>query len=220
MKKIILFFALITILFSSNFVLAQTNQFPGFGNYQFAYWPNIDYVLTILGIPGDVYGQNISNLIFRLIVPFIAIWAITLGFMRTLRIFRNSPGLETIISFAMAFATLPTGVFVAFVGALLAFSGVWATMFFFGMFIVGIVLYSNTWFWGNYEINRLGKEERTLRQKMKKIDEQLRNPSTTPDLAHELMDERDTIEYQLKDIERRINQMSAQNKLRHEEGIV
>lgn len=220
MKRIILFFALISILFSSNFVLAQTNQFPGFGNYQFAYWPNIDYVLSILGIPGNVYGQSISNLLFRLIVPFIAIWAITLGFLKVVRIFPRSPNLEIIISFAMAFATLPTGVFVAFVGFLLAASGWLSTILFFVMFILGILLYSHNWGFSKWEINRLGREERTLRKRLLEIDKEMRNPRTTPADSRVLNNERDTIEYQLKDIERRISQIAAQRNLRHEEGVV
>jgi hypothetical protein len=176
MKKIIFFFALFTILFSVNFVFAQTSiTFPNVSNYNFAYWPNIDYILTILGIPGDYLGNSISNLIFRLIIPFIAIWTITLGLLKALRIFPNSPNLEIIIAFTMAFATLPTGIFVAFVGFLLAFSGVWSVGIFFIMFIGGSFLYFWQWpgWTSGWQIKRIEKEITKLDDEYQKYTNQL-----------------------------------------------
>ncbi len=176
MKKTVFFFALFTILFSANFVLAQTTiSFPNVSNYNFAYWPNVDYILMILGIPGDYLGNSISNLIFRLIVPFIAIWAITLGFLKALRIFPRSANLEIIIAFTMAFATLPTGIFVAFVGFLLAFSGVWSVGIFFIMFIGGSFLYFWQWpgWTSGWQLHRLEQQITKLDQEYDKTDQEL-----------------------------------------------
>lgn len=165
MKKTFLLSFTLTSLFLVNFVFAQT----------FNYVYDVNWIANILKIPQDFL--YLPNLLWYLIVPFIAIWAIVLGFMRTLRIFRNSSGLEMIISFVMAFATLPSGAFSILVGWLLGFSGFVAVIAFFGMFILGVILYS--WNWGGSlrEVAGYDRKLRGLRSRLKQIDDDIKDSS-------------------------------------------
>ena len=82
------------------------------------------------------------NFLWKLLLPFIAIWAIVLGFLRQIRIFNKSEKLEIIISFTMAFLTLPSRIFVGFVGFFAGLSAAVAVTIYFSMFIIGVAFYS------------------------------------------------------------------------------
>jgi len=152
MKGIFLAFILLGLLFSVNLASAQ---------YDFYGYPNIKFIADILNIPENLL--TFPNFIFNLLIPFIAIWAICLGFMRQIRIFSRSRGLETVIAFTMAFATLPTGALVAFVGWMLAMAGGYAVLFFFGLFILGVTVYSGIIAGGWWSAANLGSIERHLK---------------------------------------------------------
>jgi hypothetical protein len=168
MKKIFLFSFMIFIasfLFVVNYALAQ--EFP---------WNNVPmwdvgYVADILKIPRDF--MQLPNFIWYLLVPFIAIWAICLGFLRQLRIFPRTPSLEIIIAFTMAFATLPSGVFVIAVNGMLAFSGVWATAIFFIMFLGGTGLYFLHWPGWTFRAGGLERDIMRLTREREQIDNQI-----------------------------------------------
>ncbi|HLC39695.1 MAG TPA: hypothetical protein VJJ76_02330 [archaeon] len=213
MQKIMLLSFLLTTIFLISLVSAQ---------YDFLSYPYTQYILDILKIPPEFIreGNIISNVIFRLLVPFIAIWTIILGFLRTLRIFPRSPGLETIISFTMAFATLPTGAFIALVGFMLAAAGIWSVILFFGMFILGATLYA--WNWGGSfrEVGGMERKLRGLRNDRRRIDDDItklsRDPVTNKDAIKAKKAEREAIQGQIDRYEAEIQGVASERARRYE----
>ena len=100
----------------------------------------LEQVMRLLGTP--VNWLTWPGFIWRFLVPFIGVWAIVLGFMRVIGIFRNQPKLEVILSFAIAFMTIPPGWFFVVVNVLFASAGMWATLAFVALFILGVGLYA------------------------------------------------------------------------------
>jgi hypothetical protein len=155
MKTISLLAFFLTSLLLTNSVFAQ-----------YGGWYDTAYIAGLLQIK-ESYLQG-ANILWDIIIPFIAIMAICLGFLRTLRIFRNSANIEVIIAFVMAFSTLPSGIFVIIVNFLLGLSGVLAVGAFFLMFILGVALYF--WNWGGGTRSAAGLE-RKLRDAYRKKSE-------------------------------------------------
>jgi hypothetical protein len=131
MKKISIFLlsVLLSTLFLSNLVVAQ------------AEWFDVDYLWgDVFGLPSDWLQPRMF--LFNFLLPFIALMAICLGMLRSLRIFPRSPNLEILIAFVMAFMTLPSRGFISFVQVSLAFAGGWAYFWFLVMFMGGSALFS------------------------------------------------------------------------------
>lgn len=180
MKYIFFVVFLATIVVLSNLVVAQ---FP-FGNYP-GWNVDVSYIASILGI-SDSTWLTLPKFIYNLLIPFIAIWAIVLGMMRAIGIFRNQSGLETIIAFTISFATLPSGVFVSIVSVMLGLLGIYAVGAFFVLFIVGVWLFSGVMIGGwrsasqvdkySKELDKLFKErEKLLLKEQKTSNDRKRN---------------------------------------------
>jgi uncharacterized protein (UPF0335 family) len=129
MKKTLVLSFLFSFLLLANLVLAQYGQ-----------WTDASYIVTeVLGLPEEWLTS--PKIIYNIILPFLAIVAVSLGFLRELRIFRRSPNIEIILAVCMAIATLPTHAFVWFVSASLAWMGAGAYVVFLGLFVVGSGFY-------------------------------------------------------------------------------
>ena len=202
MRKIVLLTFLLTSALLVSSVFAQSyNQ-----------WFDTRYIADMLRI-SDSYLQG-TNILWDLIIPFIAIMAICLGFLRTLRIFRNSAVLEGIIAFCMAFATLPSGIFVVIVNFMLGFSGTVAVVMFFAMFLVGVVLYSINWIGGTASAGSVERKLRDAYKRRAQLDEKMANlrQSTNPKDKLEinrLARERTAVDNYIKDLEAQLEGISS-----------
>lgn len=133
MKKgfVALLAALISISVFSNIVLAQTPIVLDKNLFEF--------MSKVLNIPTEWLEGN--TILFNVILPFLAIFMIVVGFMKTLRIF-NSGAIQWVLSFVIAFMMFPTGGFLLLVTFLMQMSAVLAVFGFVILFIAGVFLYS------------------------------------------------------------------------------
>lgn len=88
-----------------------------------------------------LYTPNL--LIVNAILPTIAVYAIFLGLMRTLRIFESMGSMEHVIALVVTFSGLFLG-WIGWVAVWLGFLGAWSVGIFIILFLIGSVLYS----WG------------------------------------------------------------------------
>jgi hypothetical protein len=178
-KNSIIIFVLVFFVIFSPIVFAQNFQFNPLN------W-NIQSIADLLQIPQDAF-KSPGNFIFLLLVPFIAVWAITLGFLKQLRIFPRSPSIETIIAFTMAFATLPSGILTYFVSYALAAAGGYATIMFFVMFFVGVTLYTINWPGMTWRAGGIQKDLLKAEADYKKTEDEMKAASAAgqPDIAAE-----------------------------------
>jgi len=88
--------------------------------------------LETLGFPGA--WLTYKNLIWRCIVPLFGITIIFYGFISKLNFF--SRAINIILSFIVSLSTVPTGVFVVFVGVLFAVMGIYTVILFFALAIL------------------------------------------------------------------------------------
>ena len=101
---------------------------------------NVDYLWTqVFGL--DPSWTQPRLLLFNFALPFFALVAVILGFLRELRIFTRTPAVEFIIAIVMAFSTLPSKVFILFVAGSLAFAGGFAYVVFLLLFIFGSAIF-------------------------------------------------------------------------------
>jgi hypothetical protein len=94
------------------------------------------FISNYTGIPSEWLMDR--RIIFQIIIPFLSLWAATLGLMQELRIFRSSPGIEKLMATLMSLATLPTGVFGYGIILLFNTAGAYfAYAIFIGLFFIG-----------------------------------------------------------------------------------
>lgn len=86
-----------------------------------------------------LYTPNL--LVLNVIIPTLAIYAIFLGMMRTLQIFRGMGNMEHMIAILVALSALFTGG-IGYVSGLLAGLGNFSVIIFFVLMIIGMILYS------------------------------------------------------------------------------
>jgi len=84
--------------------------------------------------------SNPNQLITQAILPTVAIYAVFLGLIRTLRIFQGMGSMEHLISVVVCLTMLFTGGIGWIAGAMIAL-GVWSIVIFFVLMIVGGALY-------------------------------------------------------------------------------
>lgn len=188
---------MVVYLFSINCVFAQNPV-----------W-STKYVADTLGL--EESWLILPDLIWKFIVPFLAIWMICLGFLKQLGIFEKAPEfIGYVISLCMALATLPSHIFVVFVSFILGLSGVWATILFFCMFIVGATLYAWRWGGGQRSAGAYIKILRTSEEEKYREIEKLRqdilkekDPKKVSDMKQKIKD----LEDQITDIHHKIKSL-------------
>lgn len=105
--------------------------------------------LTVIGIPAD--WQFFPALMYVLIVPFLLITIVTFGFLQELNIFQSLDGTTNlIIALLVAFSTIPFGIFVKAVAAILATMGLYGALAFGVLYILGVgwVVFQKLGLWG------------------------------------------------------------------------
>ena len=154
-----------------------------------------DFWVTALGLPEE--WMAFPTFIYNFLLPFIAIFAVSLGLLGELNLYRTQPNVKYVLAFAMAFSTLPTRVFVSFVALSLGVLGVFSYLVFFVLFIVGSLLFGSSRIWGwrgekaaneavakSYQMafkniqneeNRLTSEKSALKLKKAELDMKLAN---------------------------------------------
>jgi len=97
-------------------------------------------VLTILTLQEQI-ACYVPEIIFLVILPFAAIFAICYGFLNQLKIFKGAPNedkLYRLLAFIMAFSTIPMGIFMILVAFWFSFMGIFSLAVFVAMFIAGV----------------------------------------------------------------------------------
>ncbi len=130
-------FVITTLLFSYLFVT------PALAQQQYIVPENaLSFFETFLRIPREWLLTD--SVLFNLILPLVAIFAILIGFLKTLRIFERVSGIQWVLAAAITFITLPTSAFFVIVNTLLQISAYAAVAAFFALFLGGIFLYTGT----------------------------------------------------------------------------
>lgn len=121
--------------------------------------PNVYAQLSIGGFPSTtnfrpwvefIVGNNqfpdswlvFPNIVYYLILPFIAIVAVVYGIISDLRIFRYTRWVRGVIAVAMAGMTLPSGWLISAVLAFYAFNAEFAALAFGVVFFIGVILWA------------------------------------------------------------------------------
>jgi len=130
MRKIISLF----IVFSLFLVRSASAQIWGWEWYDVSWWWTV-----VFGLSEE--WMAFPSIIYNFIIPFIAIFAVCLGFLRQIRIFYRAPNIEIALAFCMAFGTLPSHAFVTIVGWTLGIMGGYAYVVFILLFLFGVGWY-------------------------------------------------------------------------------
>ena len=97
-------------------------------------------VFTIINLQEEV-ACYLPEVIFLFILPFVAIFAITWGFLTQLRIFEGNPkeaNLYALLAFIISFMTIPMGTFIILVAFWFSFMGAFSVAVFVAMFVAGV----------------------------------------------------------------------------------
>ena len=153
---------------------------------------DIDPQSTIKSVFVDVFGfpeewLNTKNMIFYGLIPFLGIFVIIYGFLDRIRIFRRKK-LNGLLSFLIAFSTLPMRLFILIVVTLFAIMGVYSVAIFAIIFMIGVFLFSRgmIWTWkkefGHYDMAVAGVDDQInlLRDRVIKIEQQINKIKDDP----------------------------------------
>ena len=108
----------------------QSNRFP----------EPVCNVLKMLTLQEEI-ACYMPELLFLVILPFAAIFAIAYGFLSILGIFKNVPneaGINRLLAFIIAFSTIPMGTFIILVAFWFSFMGGFSVAVFVAMFVLGV----------------------------------------------------------------------------------
>lgn len=189
--------------------------------------PEVQFLIRdILKLPPE-WGTNPSLFLFNFAVPFIALFAIILGAMRAIGVFRTQTSIQMVIAFAMAFLTIPSGFLVSFVQWTLALAGGIAYVLFLFLFLGGFYWYSKGFVWGHQgtatmqkaymrqmkqlqlEQTQLGTQRAQLEAGLIKINEALANlDSQDPDYTNKkdkLIDKANALEDRIDKMKTRLD---------------
>jgi len=153
---------------------------------------DIDPQGTIKSVFVDVFGFpeewfNVKDLIFYGLIPFLGIFTIIYGLLDRIRIFRRKK-INGLLSFLIAFSTLPMRLFILIVVTLFAIMGVYSVAIFAVIFIIGVFLFSRgmIWTWkreyGHYDMAVTGGDKQIdlLNDRIRKIDDQINRIKNDP----------------------------------------
>ncbi len=127
-------------------------------------------LMETFGFPSQ--WLNTQTFLFYSIIPILAIWLIILGFLSRIHIFDNKY-LNGVLSFLIAFSTVPLGVFVAVVSILFSIMGVYSVILFIALFFMGTGFFARAMYrgWSGGMIEReMGIEDLVIKQYHEQID--------------------------------------------------
>ena len=219
MKKILV--SLLVVLLSVNGVFAAITKisdikcsFDSVGN---GYDCIVSYILYFFRVPNieDYYWEKPSgppNFLAQIIVPLVALFVITYGFMINIDIFgRKNRWINVVLTVLMIFATIPTGVF----GRVIFFVFQWGPRYAFVMWALLFVI--GVWSIFSKTRARMGTEAAVAQTKWDLIKEeknQLKELMVTESellrqLAGAKAEDKGKIETSLDKIKARIDQIKA-----------
>lgn len=174
-----------------------------------------------LGFPEDWLW--FPAFIYYGIVPLTGVWLILYGFLDQLRIFRREI-INGVLAFLIAFSTIPLGLFVSMVALMFGMLGVYATIVFVILAIIGIGFMGGTliggWQAGALEarlfsdeeriiIDTVGKLEDRIKEEEKKADEIAKNKNIELGAKQRLIEEKDR---QIRDLKGQIGALKEKKK--------
>ena len=166
-------FFMFLLAFLPTITLAQIGS--NFPEFPFQTWWNPDALATILGNPAE--WQSIPKVIYYVFVPFLVAVTVVYGILTEIRIFRkyNAWKINLILSVAMAFLLLPSGILTTIVSYFYA-AGTFIGLVGFGvLFIFGTIMWvygTGHRIWGEQVPDAILKR-REARRKMNEINKRL-----------------------------------------------
>lgn len=142
---------------------------------------------------------RIPDVLYYVILPFIAAFTVIYGLLKELRIFRNVANkVNIVLAFVMAFMLLPSGVLTYIVTIFYAGSAFVGMMAFGIVFLVGIIIwaYGTSYrIWSEFSPETIGKEVKGYNKKLVNLERrriEIRNemrlhPNRGAALSHELV---------------------------------
>ena len=179
-----------------------------------------EYLWTeILGLPQE--WTQPREFLFKFMIPFIALYAILLGLLKSLRIFPTTSYINWVLAFAMAFMTLPSRIFVTIVGITLGFAGMFGYIIFLAMFFGGSYLYAKgflhkhagiaaTYKAYKESIRHMEKDEEILSKRLADLYHQLSTIDPADPHAHEKMGK---IERQIREVKSQLENVREKIRL-------
>ncbi len=153
---------------------------------------DIDPQETIRSVFIDTFGfpeewMNSKDMIFYGLIPFLGIFTIIYGLLDRIRIFKKNK-INGLLSFLIAFSTLPLRLFILIVATLFAIMGIYSVAIFAVIFMIGVFLFARgmVWTWkgeyGHYDMAVAGADEQIelLKKRIQKIDDEIRNIENNP----------------------------------------
>jgi hypothetical protein len=114
--------------------------------------------------------NNPNDLITQAILPTVAIYAVFLGLIRTLRIFQGMGSMEHLISVVVCLTMLFSGA-LGWVSGIMAFLGIWSIAIFLILMFVGGILYSI----GFYKRNKYAQVDSVMSVYDKAVNGQIKD---------------------------------------------
>jgi len=133
------FWSILAVVVSLNLILPAVYAQFNFGNSQ-SLRPWVEFIVGNNQFPNE--WLVFPNIIYYLILPFVAIVAVVYGIISDLRIFRYTKWVRGVIAVAMAGMTLPSGWLIQAVLYLYSFNAAFAALAFGVVFFIGVILWA------------------------------------------------------------------------------
>lgn len=186
MKEKIFAISFISVfVFSLTIAAAQIGS--NFPQFPFQTWYSPEALATFLGLPQE--WLHIPQVIYYVIIPFVVAVTVTYGILTELRIFRSVRGnkINIILSIAMAFLLLPSGILTTIVTYFYAANTFIGLIGFGILFLFGVILWvygTSHRMWGEYgsakgmarDIKDLNKQIRDVQTQISDLQALKRDP--------------------------------------------
>lgn len=116
--------------------------------------------------------NNPNQLILQALLPAVAIYAIFLGLLRTMRLFAGMGSMDHVIALIIMFVMLFTGGLAWISGGLLVL-GSWSFIVFFVLFFIGSILYAKGYL-GSYRRSALGHIESAYKSSASSLEKRIK----------------------------------------------
>ncbi|MFH8120219.1 MAG: hypothetical protein QXS37_05445 [Candidatus Aenigmatarchaeota archaeon] len=184
--------------------------------------PIVCQIGTTIGIPSN--WLTYEKFIWYALLPITGIWLIIYGFLSEIKIFSDTR-INAVLSLVIAFSTIPMGVFVIIVAVMFGLMGMYATLAFFTLFILGVFYLSGAkirgWkrAWRTYdiaiertekEIGHLQKERLKNQKEIEKIEKEMKEGKISKEEGTRLIEE---LNRKITEIDKRIVGLQEEIKM-------
>lgn len=160
---------------------------------------------------------NPNQLILNALLPAVAIYAIFLGLLRTMRLFAGMGSMEHVIALIVMFVMLFTGGLSWISGGLLIL-GSWSFIVFFALFFIGSILYA----WGFWKqrsgltsiytsykhgARNIERKMKALNEKIKEYEKKANDAGKNGGDKQKWLDEIVNAQYKIAGMEKELNNM-------------